>query len=466
MLDSMGTSAGKRATQGGTSAGPTQARPSRDGRGARAMRMTTLSNGLVVAIEPVAGVRSVSVHWLVPAGCVLERPGCRGVSAMLDELLLRGAGDLSSRAQADAAEMLGMSRSVSTGSTHTSICGTMLGDNLEAGLGLVVDMVRRPRFEDEAIEPSRALALMALESLNDDPSERVAHLARARHMRGPFDRSELGTKEGLEATTREDVLEHWSRCARPEGSIVAIAGMVDADRALRRLESLCAGWSGSCAVPAPAGPGPRGYAHEVDESQQVQILALFDAPPERDEAALLERVLVQVLSGGMSGRLFTEVREKRGLCYAVHASVSASRDFGRLACSVGTMPDRAQQSLDVLWAELQRIASPDGAIAPQELAKAKIGLKSSIVMAGESSAARASAMASDAYRLGMLRSLAERAAAVDAVTLDALHRHVAARRPGKATIQTLGPAALSPPKDDEGGRTGLGFAASGETLRR
>jgi len=402
-----------------------------------------IDDGLELVIEPIEGVRSVGLTWLIPAGSIFEPEDRQGLGAMWSELLLRGAGDMDSRAQADAFDRLGVNRGVSNGRNFLTISATMLGERLDDALGPIVDMVRCPRFDPGSIEPVRTLAQQSLASLADDPHERAVVEARRHHFKSPLNRSGLGTTEGLASITREDIAECWSRHAVPGGSILAIAGMVDPEMVGHRLRGLLAGWAGGSPVPQLKARGVRGVHHELDETNQVQIVVVHDAPAEHDEESILERVLGAVLSGGMSGRLFTEVRERRGLCYAVSSAYAASRDYGSVTAYVGTTPDRAQQSLDVLLGELERIGTGAGAVTEDEFARAILGLKSRVVFSGESTGARASSLASDVFRLGRARSLDEMTRAIDAVTLDALNAYASKRSLGRMTIQTLGPSALA-----------------------
>lgn len=406
---------------------------------------TVLDNGLCVLTERVPGMQSVSIRWMVPAGYTAEPDDRLGLSVMIEELLFRGAGDLDSRAQADACDSIGLTRALQPGSTHLTLGGTVMHQHAGGALALLADMVRRPRFEDTSIDPARALAIMGLQSLADDPAQRATLAARQHHMAAPFDRTGLGTEDGINSIRREDIVEFWDRCARPAGSLVAFAGNIEHDDAVSICRQHTASWSGSADVASVRGQGVRGYHHEEDDTQQVQIVVLFDAPSESHENAMLERFLTQVLSGGMSGRLFNEVREKRGLCYSVNAEYSTSRDFGRTSCYVGTMPDRAQESLDVLWSELHHLHSPTGRISADEFAIARTGLKASTIFEGESTGARAGALCADQFRLGRARSLEELAIQMDAVTLDQLNDYARTRSFEHATIQTLGPSALVQP---------------------
>lgn len=403
-----------------------------------------LACGMPLIVESMSGVKSAALTWLLPAGTAAEPTDRLGLAGIVTEMLMRGAGDLDSRGHADALDRLGVGRSADASGMHVRIGATMLGARINDVLPLIVDMVRRPRFEESALEPARDLALQALEGLHDDPQERCMVSARLRHFPEPHGRSQLGTEPGLKGVTIGDVRAFWAGRARPEGSILAVAGAVEADAVEARLNGLLSGWSGVAAEPSMGPPAARGYAHEEDATNQVQIVVIGDAPPEPHADSTLEKVVVSVLSGGMAGRLFTEVREKRGLCYAVSAGYGAGKMFGSLLAYVGTTPERAQESLDVLRAELARIGTPAGAVTDDELRRAVVGMKSRLVFSGESSAARAAALAADQYRLGRPRSLGEMAREIDAVTLDALNAYLARRRTGSVTIQTLGPKALTP----------------------
>jgi predicted Zn-dependent peptidase len=139
------------------------------------------------------------------------------------------------------------------------------------------------------------------------------------------------------------------------------------------------------------------------------------------------------------------VREKRGLCYSVSASYAPGKELGSVLAYVGTTPERAQTSLDVLIAELERIMTAAGAVTEEEFGRAMIGMKSRLVFAGESTSARAASLAHDMHRLGRPRSLDDIARELDGLTLGRVNEYLSRRKLGRLTIQTLGPAALTPP---------------------
>lgn len=402
----------------------------------------TLACGMPLIVEPMGGVRSAAMTWLLPSGCATDPATLEGVTTIIEELLLRGCGGRTSREDADAFDRIGSNRAANVGTYAMVVSASMLGKSVERTLPLLVDMVRTPTMDQDALAATKDLAMQAIDSLKDDPQERAMLAARARHQPAPINRSGLGTKQGLEACTRDSVIAHWQSHALPRGSILAFAGDVDPHALEAHLNALLSGWTGVAPVPTTGPVGPRGYAHEDDPSAQVQIVWVADAPSETSPDSVLEKLLISVLSGGMSGRLFSEVREKRGLCYAVSAGYRGDKDWGTITAYVGTTPQRAQESLDVLRAEMDRITSPAGAVTQQEFDRAKIGMKSSLVFSGESAGARATAIAADYRRLGRPRTLDEMAAEIDAVTLDQLNTYAAHRHWGSVTIQTVGQAAL------------------------
>src|SRR5205085_268157 len=158
-------------------------RPRHSGARGELMSIETrvLSCGAPLLMEQMSGVRSVGVTWLLPAGSAADPDDRQGLSTLWSELLRRGAGELDSRKQADAFGILGVSRSADASTLHMRLSLTLLGDRLIAALPLMVDMVRRPRMEEDAVEASRDLALQALEGLKDDPQERAVLTLRERH---------------------------------------------------------------------------------------------------------------------------------------------------------------------------------------------------------------------------------------------------------------------------------------------
>ncbi len=412
------------------------------------MLITTelLPSGITLLVEPMSGVRSAAIVLAVPAGLASEPDDRAGLAGVASEVLMRGAGGLESRQLADAFDHAGSTRHISAAARSMLLRGTTVGDRLDEAIALFAQTIREPRITDDTLAPARSLSLQALDSLSDDPRERASIEARRRHLPAPYNRSSYGDRAGIEQLTTDELARWWGGRAVPGGTIIGVAGAVEIGRVIEQISSAFEGWAGSASDPEPSNDAPRGAGHVADDSNQVQILALFDARPEADEhASIREKLAASVLSGGMSGRLFTEVREKRGLCYAVSAGYRGDDRFGTVSAYVGTTPERAQESLDVLTAELRRIRSPEGAVTADEFERARTGMRANIVFHGESTAARAGALVADQRVRGRARTLDEMTAAIDAVTLESLNEYLASTPLGGATLQTLGPKELTPP---------------------
>ena len=396
-------------------------------------------SGLTLLAEPIPSAQSLAMSLLAPGGVALEPADKLGVAAMLSEIVCRGAGSLDAKAHCDALDQLGVHRSTGAGISRFRLGATMIHSKLPKALPLLIDMIRRPMLADAALEPSRDLALQALDSLEDEPQEKVFIELRRRHYPAPFGRSTLGDRAHLESMTIDDVRRFWSATMTPASSVIAFAGRFDWSELQDMVAEQLGDWKGATPEPAEAAAPIRGHVHQNAESTQVHIGLAYDALPEPDERSLLQRVASAVLSGGMSGRLFTEVREKRGLCYSVYATYAGQRERGAMLAYSGTTAPRAQETLDVLTNELKRVCE---GVAQDEFDRAIVGMKSRLVMQGESTTSRAAAVASDQYTLGRPRTLEEQSKRVAAVTLADLNAFLAANKPGPMTVVTVGPAAL------------------------
>ena len=399
----------------------------------------TFANGLTLLAEPMPHVRSAALNFLMPAGCVYDRPDRLGAGAVMSDLITRGAGDRDSRALTLAMDNLGLDSSESVGSIHMRFWGATVARNLPAALEIYADILLRPHLPEDELEAVRSLALQDIRGLEDEPRAKVLVELRKRHYPAPLGNDHRGTAEGVSALTIEDIRERHKRLFRPGGAILAVAGNFEWAALRDQVGRLFGDWKGDAPPPPP--PGPRGEkrGHVAKDLAQTQIAAAYASVPVGHPEYYAAMGAVHVLSGGMSARLFTEVREKRALCYAVWASYQTFKDRASVISYAGTTNERAQETLDVLLRELRRL--PEG-IEAEEVERVQAGLKSSLIMQQESTSARALALASDWYNLGRVRSFDEIQSAVNALTPDGILAHVRRLPPADFTIVTLGPKPL------------------------
>ena len=409
-------------------------------------------NGLVLVGEAMPGVQSAAFTLLIPAGAAYEvADGLNvggGAASMVAEWITRGAGSRGSRELLAALDNLGVSHSESAQTLHTSLSAATLGRNLVPALEIFADIVLQPHCDDDEVEPIRALCLQNLRSLEDDPGTKVIYELRRRHFPEPWGRPSPGTVEGITGLTGDALRRFQQAVYRPNGTILGVAGAIDWPRLKDAVGRLFGAWK---PTPDPVlrekAGGPR-RDHITRETQQIQIALAHPSATVESPDYYRARAAVAILGGYSSARLFTEVREKRGLCYSVYSSYESQRDRAAMLCYAGTSTDRAQQTLDVMIAEIQRLAREG--IEPEELETMRAGLKSSLIMAQESSMSRSSALASDWYFLHRVRPLDEIAAELDALTPQSVSDYAARfANLSDLTILTLGPTALKFPTGNE-----------------
>jgi predicted Zn-dependent peptidase len=403
----------------------------------------TLPNGLVLLAERMEHVRSAAMNFLVPAGSAFDPPGKLGVATVLAALITRGAGSRDSRELTLALDNLGVDRDESVGAINMRFWGSTLARNLPAALDLYADILRRPHLPEDELEPVQALALQDIQSLEDAPQQKVMVELRRRYYPSPLNKDKRGKAEDIERLTIGDVKTQYRRLFRPNGAILSVAGNVEWGPLRDQVERLFGDWpAGEETEVRPQPHAPRSE-HLPKDTTQTQIALAFPSVPVGDPDYYAARAAAGVLSGGMSSRLFTEVREKRGLCYSVYAFHETFKDRGTMLAYAGTRADRAQQTLDVTVGELRRLK--DG-VTDDEIDRVKAGLKSSLIMQEESTSARAGAIATDWYYLGRVRSFDEIQAAIDGLTPAAILGYLERYPVRGLTLVTLGPEPLKMPE--------------------
>jgi predicted Zn-dependent peptidase len=346
---------------------------------------------------------------------------------------------MDSRALSLALDNLGLDRDESVGTLHVRFWGATLARNLAPALELYADILRRPHLPKEEVDPVKALALQDLQGLEDEPRQKLLIELRRRHYPAPLGQDRRGTREGIESLTPTLIRNHFRRLFRPSGTILSVAGNIDWEPLRDQVERLFGDWRAGEEPTLTLGTRPSPHEHLVKETTQTQIGIAYPSVPIGHADYYAAQGAVNVLSGGMSARLFTEVREKRGLCYAVWASYQMVKDQASVVCYAGTTNERAQETLDVTLGELRRLQE---GIEPEEVERVQAGLKSSLIMQEESTSARAGSLASDWYYLGRVRSFDEIQSAIEALTPEGIVEHLRRFPPGNFTIVTLGPKAL------------------------
>jgi predicted Zn-dependent peptidase len=403
----------------------------------------TFPNGLTLLGEKMPGMQSAAMTLLIAAGAAIDPREGSGTGAVLSDLVLRGAGSRDSRQLTDYLDSLGLQRSASVGVHHSRFSCAALASKVLEGLPVYADIIRRPHLPQVGFDSARDLALQALEGIEDEPRQKVLIKLREWHFPWPYGRSTMGQKAELEKLTLDLCKLHHSTRYQSRSAILAFAGNIE----FAQIKDLAANnfgdWKAQDEDKTEIIPPPGRIHHEQHESEQTHIGIAYPSIEETDPEYYPMRLGIEVLGGGMSGRLFTEVREKRALVYNVSAGYMSLKGYGSILGYAGTSNDRAQETLDTIITELHRLS--DG-VTKEELDRAKIGVKAATIMQGESTSARAGSIAHDFFIRGRIRTLEEVKAAIDAVTLEQVNSYLKRNRPEKFTIVTVGPKKLKMPE--------------------
>ncbi len=404
----------------------------------------TLDNGIVLLGEELPDLESVAVAFHAPAGGIHDGEGRCGLASLTSEMMLRGAGDRDSRQLVEDLAMAGINWSNAVSTTHATYFGAMVAKRLPEAVSIYADILRHPQLPADQFESGRQVVLQDLAGTDDDPSHRTLLALKKLVFPAPWGLPSEGLTADVEQLTPEVVEAFASTHVRPDGMIVAAAGRLDWPDFVKRMEAAFADWQPG--TPVTVGQGERGgrWQHVEHDSQQTHIAIAWSAPPYRSDESYEATAALSVLGGGTSSRFFTEVRERRGLCYSVSAGYHTQRDFASAICYAGTSSDRAQQTLDVMLEEIERLP---GSITEDELMRVKARAKSGLVMQQESSSARAGGIARQWYHLGRVRSLADELKRLDQLSVSSVRGWLESHPPTDLSIVSLGRHPLEVPRE-------------------
>jgi predicted Zn-dependent peptidase len=406
------------------------------------IRRTRLDSGVRVVTEHLPGLRSAAVGFWVGTGSRDEPAAVAGSSHFLEHLLFKGSATRHAQDIAEAVESCGGDMNAFTGQELTAYYVRVPDRHLDLALDILSDIVWAPALRPDEVESERQVILEEIRMRDDTPDDLVHDVfASALFPDHPLGREISGSQESIAAVTRDQIAEYHAAHYVPSNVVVAVAGNVDNDDVVARVES---------GLPATGGERPA-RVDGADHGSPSKF-ARVDRPLEQSHVVLGARalrrddpdrfalsVVDQVLGGGMSSRLFQEVREKRGLAYSVFSYRSAFEETGALAVYAATAPERVDETLEVVRSELDRLVA-DGGVSERELAGAKGHLTGSLALSLESSSSRMNRMGRAELTMGEIPSLDWVVEQVDAVTPDDVARVIdRVLGGGERTLALVGP---------------------------
>lgn len=378
--------------------------------------ITTLPNGIRVVSYRMPHVETVSLGMWVSVGARHEEEHEHGLSHLLEHMAFKGTKSRSARKIAEEIEEVGGELNASTGLDSTAYFARVLKGDDRVALTLLADILLNSSFDQEELEKEREVILQELAGANDSPDDMAYEMLQETAFPGQsLGRPILGTEKSVRSISPADLKSFLTRKYTPQSMVFSAAGAIDHDIFVRHVEALFGGLTrrdeGEEAVARYAG----GVATSVKTFEQSHLLIGFPSVSLHDENFMAALVFSGLFGGGMSSRLFQEVREKRGLCYAIYSSVWGLKDTGMLAVHAATGSRMVEELAGVVAGELKALA--DAGPEAAELQRSKAQLKAGLLMALESSSVRAEQMARNLLTHNRIISPAELTRHVDAVTV-------------------------------------------------
>ncbi len=402
---------------------------------------TTLDNGVRLVTERLEHAYSVTAGLWMEVGSRDEEPAQGGISHFIEHMAFKGTAKRDALAIARELDRMGGMANAFTSKEITCFHARTLAELLPEVADLLTDIFLFPSYPAAELERERQVILQEISSVEDAPDELVHVLFGLDYWPGsPMGRPVLGNAESVGAVSRQDLVDYLAASYVPSKLVVAAVGDLEHERLVELMAPALSGLPVSAGRNhrQPPSPQPGLRVHRRD-SEQVHVAMGAPGPsavdPDRFAAALLN----VILGGNMSSRLFQEVREKRGLAYAVFSYLSSYSDAGMFGVYMGVAPGRSPEALKVVKDELARLAVEP--VSGEELAHAKEHTKGSILLAAENSDSRMSRLARSEFNFGRDVPLEEVVANIEAVQVEDLTR-VAARclDPNVLGITVLGPA--------------------------
>lgn len=378
--------------------------------------ITKLDSGLTIVTDAMQQLRTASLGIWVGAGTRFEEPVENGISHLLEHMAFKGTARRSALAIAEEIENVGGDLNASTGLESTGYYARVLGEDVPLALDMLTDILTAPAFAGDELVREKGVILQEIGAANDAPEDHVYELfQKCAFPDQPIGRPILGTPETVKSQTPDSLRGYMTRHYRAPKMVVSAAGAVEHARVVEQIAKQLSSLPTASPPVAPLARYVGGAEIGARDLEQTHLVLGFQGRSFHAPEYYAMSIFANVLGGGSSSRLFQEVREKRGLCYSVYAHHSGYSDTGLFAVYAGTDPNDSSDLMNVVSEQLYEAAEKTSAV---EVARAKAMMKVGLLMALESSGARADQLARQLLFYGRIIPVDEIVRRIDAVTVE------------------------------------------------
>jgi predicted Zn-dependent peptidase len=404
------------------------------------MQLTTLSNGLRVASRQMPSVETAAVGLYADTGSRYEPARLNGIAHLFEHMVFKGAGERSAREISEAIEDVGGDLNAATDRDSTSFMASVLAEHVPLGLELISDMILRPHFSEKELEREKDVVLQELGEARDTPNDIIFDdLQSAAFADQPIGRSILGDEDSIEAISLDD-LQLWRGSQYQAGSLSLVAaGKVEHAQVVDLAEK----WFGDLPVghiaPPQAAKFTGGDRVGRSTSDQAHLALGFCGPSQLDDDYYAARLFSDAVGGGMSSRLFQQLREERGLAYSVYSYLHPYRDTGLFSIYAATARHQSATAAQLIE---EILADSAESVTQRELDRVRTQAKAGLLMSMESPWGQAHYFARQLSLHGRLVETGEVIADLEAVTLDQIREAGRRMLAGPRARATIGFAAV------------------------
>ena len=407
--------------------------------------VTTLDNGLRVATDAMENTRSVSLGVFVGVGTRNESPEINGVSHLLEHMAFKGTKRRSARAIAEEIEDVGGHLNAYTSRESTVYVSRVLKEDTSLALDILADILQHSVFDEAELELERHVVLQEIGQCNDTPDDIIFDHFQARaYPDQAMGRPILGLPHLVSAFSRDSLGAYMAENYAPGRMVVAAAGGVDHDAFTRMVAEAFDSLGSATAPPSEPARYAGGDMRTEKPLEQLHLVLGFEGVPADDPEYYALSVFSGILGGGMSSRLFQEVREKRGLVYTIASFTTSYADSGMLGIYAGASPDKGGELLPVICDEIKALGEN---VTGDELSRARAQARAGLIMSQESAPSRCEQLGTQMLVYGRPLPLDEITWRIDAVDREAVSRVAARLLSSAPTFVTLGPGGASLPGD-------------------
>jgi len=401
--------------------------------------VTELANGLRVVTDRIDAVETASVGVWAGVGTRDEAADQNGVSHLLEHMAFKGTARRSATDIAFEIEAVGGHLNAYTSREHTAYYARVLGEDVPLALDILADILQASAFDETELDRERAVILQEIGQCADQPEDLVFDAFQAAaYPNQPLGRTVLGTPEVVRSIPRDAIVDYMASRYRAGGMVVAASGRVEHEAFVARVSQAFGGLAPGRAPAAEVGIYVGGDARDERKFEQVHLVMGFDGISYLDPDYYAAQVFSTLYGGGMSSRLFQEVREKRGLVYSIYSFASGHVDGGLFGVYAGTGTEEIGDVIDIVCDEFRDVAA---SARDDEVARARAQLKAHTLMARESTSARCEQAAQQLLIFGRPLTAAEIVAEIEAVDAAAVRRVAERIARSPLTFTAVGPVA-------------------------